>query len=238
MTDGNPRPIDFDKYRTLGAYHWSECNRRSRNYNPTVEARYEIVRRRIPSASRVLDVGCGDGYLMGLLAASAALVVGIDSEASATLLSRAKLHGRGSCELITGSSYELPFADGAFDRVVMTDVVEHLEAPMRSLSEARRVLADDGEFVLTTPKWRPDRRWDPRHVKEYRPDEVRELLSPLFGEVSLTFFWPLRWSNFYRTKLGWRLVKVIARHAVNPFLRQGNRPEEFGQILAICRGTC
>jgi 2-polyprenyl-3-methyl-5-hydroxy-6-metoxy-1,4-benzoquinol methylase len=235
MSSRSPSPTPFDKYRTSGAYHWAECDRRSRSYNPSVAARYEIVRRRVVAARRVLDVGCGDGYLMGRVQPQTAYLVGVDSEFSATSLSREMLADRDYCDVVTASSYELPFPADGFDRVLLTDVIEHLEEPTLCLSEVSRVLAPGGTMVLTTPKSRPDRVWDPRHVKEYRPDELAELLARDFADVEMSFFWPLWWSNVYRTKIGWRLVKSFARHVTNPFLREGTDPASFGQILAVCR---
>ena len=59
----------FDKYLTTGAYHWAEGSPLSWRYNAPLVARYRSVLRRIPAgATRILDVGCGDGYLTYLIA--------------------------------------------------------------------------------------------------------------------------------------------------------------------------
>jgi ubiquinone/menaquinone biosynthesis C-methylase UbiE len=162
-------------------------------------------------------------------------VVGVDSEASAVRLAKEKLGEFPNCELMHTACYDLPFDDKAFDVVTSADVIEHLKEPMHHLREICRVLKPEGALVLTTPKWRPDRKWDMRHEKEYRADELRALLSEYFEEVTLNFFWPTKWSRFYATKLGWRLLKLAAIQLYNPFLRAGTEPGKFGQILAICR---
>ena len=78
-------PGVFDKYRTTGAYHWAEGSPFNLRYNAPLIARYRSVLRRIPAgASRILDVGCGDGYLTYLIAKSnpRARITGIDDEES------------------------------------------------------------------------------------------------------------------------------------------------------------
>src|SRR5207249_5642691 len=132
------------------------------------------------------------------------------------------------------ASYDLPFEDRAFDIVTSCDVIEHLKDPAHHLKEIHRVVKrPHGALVLTTPKRRQDGKWDVRHEKEYRPDELRSLLLTYFDCVEMTFFWPLHWSNFYSTKLGWRLLKLLAIQIYNPFLSAARGdPEKFGQILA------
>ena len=233
--------IAFDKYDTLGAYHWIECDRRYSNwkrYNPAVDARYQITVNTITNLGvrgTLLDIGCGDGLLLARIAPLMKRVTGVDSEESAIRLAREKLREFSNCRVIHASSYELPSANDSFDVVVSADVIEHLKDPSLHLRECCRVLKPDGALVLTTPKWRPDRKWDMRHEKEYRADELRALLSEYFSGVSLNFFWPTRWSRFYATKLGWRLLKLLAIQLYNPFLRTGSEPRKFGQILAACR---
>ncbi len=230
-----PQAVAFGKYAASGAYHWEECERRSRLYNPPLFARYEVLVKRITDASRVLDVGCGDGYLMGRVSPRSREVFGVESDRSGVELARHMLRPFTNCSVVQGNCYSLPFREGFFDTILLADVIEHLEEPDLCLQEVRRVIASNGVFMVTTPKWRPDRRWDANHVREYKPEELAESLSPHFSEVKLSFFWPLEWSNRYSTLVGWRLIRILARHFHNPFLREGTAPRPFGQILAICR---
>ena len=78
--------------------------------------------------------------------------------------------------------------------------------------------------------------WDTGHVQEFKPEEMRLLLDPFFSQVTLKFFWPLFWSNLYATRYGWHLIRLLSRFCYNPFLREGDSPEKYGQILAICKG--
>src|SRR5207248_1650808 len=161
--------IKFDKYTEAGAYHWIECDRSSRNYNPPLEARYKVVVDKLGETKRALDVGCGDGYLINLLRLRCEEAVGIEYDATGIELAAAKLATYPNCNVIRASCYEIPFASRSFDAVLLADVIEHLPEPDRCLEEIGRVLTPEGALFVTTPKWRPDRMWDKHHVKEYTP---------------------------------------------------------------------
>ena len=234
----------FDKYDKLGAYHWKECDRRYANYltyNPPLVARYQIVVdtfQRLGGGKNVLDVGCGDGYLMAQLARYATRVVGVEPESKAVAIARAQLKAAPNCEVIEGSCYKLPLPDRSFDCVTSTDVIEHLTEPKAYLSEISRVLNPAGVVILTTPRRLPDRPVDVYHVTEFRPDELTALLRGFFDDVQLAFYWPIFWTRIYGTRLGWRFLKLLAIQLHNPFLeRQGTSPEKFTQILAVFRNS-
>lgn len=225
----------FDKYDRYGAYHWREMDRTSRHFDPPLEARYQIVVKRLGTPGRVLDIGCGDGYLMNLASGGSGLVVGAEPETSGARLAAARLADLANCRVVQSSVYTLPFQPSAFDVVLMADVIEHLDDVGSALREVTRVVATDGCLLLTTPKWQSDRPVAAEHVKEYRPEELLTCLQAHFHQVRLTFFWPLSWSTAYRTRAGWKLIKLFAKCFYNPFLEEGCQPGRFCQILAECR---
>lgn len=223
----------FDKYERMGAYHWQECDRRSKQFNPPLAARYEMIAKRV-RGGRALDVGAGDGYLTSLLARQCESVTAIEYEPSGVELAREMLGGYGNVDVMQGDTYCLPFDTAKFDWVLMADVIEHLDDPEVAVSEMARVVCPGGTVLVTTPQWRADRIWDERHVKEFRPEEFRELLLHSFGSVELKFAWPRFWSDLYRTPIGWRLLKLFGRAGFNPFSQESERPERYCQMLAIC----
>jgi SAM-dependent methyltransferase len=100
-------------------------------------------------SNRVLDVGCGSGALLQLLASKVPFErppVGIDLSASMLDLGS----DRRSISLVEGSGTALPFADGSFDVVACAHVVKHLDdaSLLLLLNEIRRVLTDGGIAVL------------------------------------------------------------------------------------------
>lgn len=230
----NPSLVQFDKYNKMGAYHWIQSDRGSPMYNPPLEARYKVLIKRLERTKRILEVGCGDGYLVSLASGYSETVVGIDSELTGIQLAAQKLQPFANCTVGQASCYNLPFAPSSFDYVLLADVFEHLEQPDLCIKEICRVLTPNGSLLLTTPKWRSDRMWDRLHVKEYRPEEVEECLRRFFSTVHLTYFWPLAWFNRTATKLGRKLVKIFSRHFYNPFLQESDDPQNYGQILAMC----
>jgi len=97
------------------------------------------------------------------------------------------------------------------------------------------VLAKEGKLFLTTPKWRRDKKWDSIHVKEYKPNELIDLLKNYFKIIEIRYFWPEHWSKLYSTILGWHLIKYLSRYCYNPFLNMDKyNPEKYGQIFVYC----
>lgn len=98
----------------------------------------------------LIDIGCGQGRILKLLASRAQRAVGVDIDADARQLARAELllAGVENCSLRKGDMYALPVADGEFDTVILDDVLGQAERPVAALTEASRVLRSGGRIVL------------------------------------------------------------------------------------------
>jgi SAM-dependent methyltransferase len=98
----------------------------------------------------LLDIGSGQGRILKLLGSRAQRAVGVDIDADARQLARAELllAGVENCSLRKGDMYDLPFADGEFDTVVLDDVLGGAERPMTAISEARRLLKPGGRLLV------------------------------------------------------------------------------------------
>jgi ubiquinone/menaquinone biosynthesis C-methylase UbiE len=133
-----------------------------------------LVQRRGPL--RILDVGCGTGYLLTDLAdwAGGAPIVGLDVSTHALRFCQ----HRGLDDLTCGSAVELPFADAAFDLVICIDVIQHLSpagADDQALGEYARVLAPRGLLYLRTNSSLGHRRLDgvdPDLYRRYRRGDL------------------------------------------------------------------
>jgi len=99
-----------------------------------------------PPHQRILDAGCGNGWLASLYAAGHT-VVGIDL-ADANL---ARIRALGILALKYNLDAPLPFADGTFDTVVCSEILEHIFSPDLLLREILRVLKPGGRVILTVP---------------------------------------------------------------------------------------
>lgn len=112
-----------------------------------IEKRYPVILKMIGSHNKVLDVGCGTGFLSLLMKNQDNDVYGIDI--SEVALRKAELKGiKVKREDVENT---LPFDDNIFDIVICSEVIEHLFNPMYLLEEIRRVLKPDGYIVLSTP---------------------------------------------------------------------------------------
>jgi ubiquinone/menaquinone biosynthesis C-methylase UbiE len=99
---------------------------------------------------RILDIGCGSGYLLRGLAArnpSAVGLSGIDPSAAMVAAAQAGVDD-SRIEVSLGAAEDLPYSDGAFDLVVSTTSFDHWADQRRGLAECRRVLAPGGHLVL------------------------------------------------------------------------------------------
>jgi len=148
-------------------------------------------------ASRILDVGCGNGARAASLARERGAmteVVGVDLPGSDNLLEAAWASiSEPNLRFETADAMCLPFRDGHFQLVTAIETLEHFADPERALTEIRRVCS--GFLVASVPQepiWRvlnvaagrhiegrPSRRWGdtPGHVNHWSRREFADLLS-------------------------------------------------------------
>ncbi len=86
----------------------------------------------------ILDVGCGEGFVLNSLRKHdiGKDLIGIDYSKTAISIGK-KLHP--SLDLREGTIYKLPFKDNSFDLVLCLEVLEHLDDPKAALKELTRV---------------------------------------------------------------------------------------------------
>lgn len=107
---------------------------------------------------RILDAGCGEGfYLAAISDVKGDRPVGIDADAGRVRRAVDRLSGTAAA----GDLRSLPFADGSFDGVLMSEVLEHVEDDRRALGEAFRVLAPGGILAISVPHASFPFWWDP-----------------------------------------------------------------------------
>lgn len=110
----------------------------------------DTVLRRFGKRSHVaVDIGCGSGRNMQLLAHHADVVMGLDRAPAA--LELATSHG---FQTANADGQVLPLADCSVDLLSALDVLEHLDDDMLALAEFHRVLRPDGLLLVTVPAYR------------------------------------------------------------------------------------
>lgn len=114
--------------------------------NPWIQSVLETT---FPYPCKVLDIGCGGGYLTNQLSQKGHMVSGVDLSTQSLEIAK-KADTTESVEYKRASAYELPFADGVFDAVCAMDLLEHVENPAQVVREASRVLKKGGLFFFHT----------------------------------------------------------------------------------------
>jgi SAM-dependent methyltransferase len=115
------------------------------------DAEYEeqilpLARECLAGATRVLDVGTGEGQIARLVSREGApFVVGVDPTSAQLDLARRR---GGAVDYARANADALPFHDGAFDAVVVCLVFEHIARHEPAIAELARVLEDGGRFVF------------------------------------------------------------------------------------------
>lgn len=113
---------------------------------------------------RVLDLGCGEGrHALSAWLAESVTVVALDRGAAdlRTGAGRARAFADAappgaSLVFVRADGLRLPFPDGAFDRVICSEVLEHVPDYGAMLAEIERVLRPGGICVVSVPRWFPE----------------------------------------------------------------------------------
>lgn len=130
----------------------------------------------LSSGRDVLEVACGAGQGLGLLAARARRVVAGDT--TARLARAAKSRYGERLPLLRLDAHALPFRDAIFDVVVLCEAIYYLTRPGRFAEEARRVLRRGGALLICSA----NRLWgefnpSPHSVRYFSADELAGLLG-------------------------------------------------------------
>lgn len=147
---------------------------------------------------RLLDIGCGSGLLLSLLARRGFDVRGFDPSRDASAAARAR-----GVEVVVGETIESAgFTVEAFDVVTLFHVIEHVADPRNVLREVSRILRPGGRMIVQVPNtdsWQSrlfGTRWYgldvPRHVINYSHTAIRHLLADCGFRIVRTRHFNLR----------------------------------------------
>ncbi|KAF0127105.1 MAG: ubiG2 [Elusimicrobia bacterium] len=113
----------------------------------TFELRLDLISR-YKTSGNILDVGCATGYFMEAAEKRGFSPYGVEISGYSSAVARARF---GAGKVHAGVLEDCPFGEGFFDAIAMSDLLEHVRDPLRTLSAARRLLKEDGVLMIMTP---------------------------------------------------------------------------------------
>jgi SAM-dependent methyltransferase len=165
----------------------------------------QLIRPHLSAGSRVLEIGCGAGNLLLQATVAGSYPLALDLSMQALTFVRSRLEEAQSgpdapagYALTQAIGESLPLADESLDCVLLSEVIEHLEAPQHSIREAARVLRPGGRLLITTPNYRsfwPVMEWlvdrlnmapkmaGEQHVSRFHPSSLNRMLRELALEI-------------------------------------------------------
>lgn len=144
----------------------------------------------LTEGDKILEVGCGNGYYLSLLNRLGVklLLTGIDVDKLA-LKDAKRFINDNKVKVILANASKIPFPDGTFDKIVMSEVIEHVVDDEKNvLKEVSRVLKKDGILALTTNNIDYPFLWDP----------INWILQHFFNTHFKAGFWAGIWNQHER----------------------------------------
>jgi ubiquinone/menaquinone biosynthesis C-methylase UbiE len=123
------------------------------SYEQKLRARNVLGLLAAKPGERVLDIGCGNARDIARIAERGSEIVGVDISAGMVAAAKQELKRMeiSGITLQVGDATSLDFPDGSFDKILCSEVIEHIPDASRALREMLRVLRPGGRLVLSTP---------------------------------------------------------------------------------------
>jgi len=110
----------------------------------------------------ILDCACGRGFYLNMIRyTSRCALVGLELEDAIIRKAQRNVGHLPGITLTRGNIYALPFPDGYFDGVILSEILEHIDDDVAGLREVWRVLKPGGVVAITVPHANYPFLWDP-----------------------------------------------------------------------------
>jgi 2-polyprenyl-3-methyl-5-hydroxy-6-metoxy-1,4-benzoquinol methylase len=168
---------------------------------------------RVRATDTVVDVGCGDGAIIGFCARQGAEVYCIDRDAERLATTEAKVRDSPAraYHVVLSHCDPIPLDDAIGDLVICTEVLEHVPDPRKFMDELVRITRPGAQLLITVPEARseqfvaatapPEYFQEPNHIRLFSAEDFRELVAGAGLEIEdqqfrgcfWSMYWPLAW---------------------------------------------
>ena len=181
---------------------------------------FDTISRFVSPPAKILEVGCGTGYVSSYLAHKGYVVTGCEYYGEALNLAWPGF------EKVQGDAVNLPFDDNTFDVVCLFDVIEHFQEDLLLLKEAKRVLKKNGIIALTVPAM--EELWsyideEAHHKRRYTKVALGNVLSkaglsPLtMRYLFMSLYFPMKYLRSRKKR--WGVEDFRINPMVNRFMK-------------------
>lgn len=134
-----------------------------------------LLKRLFAKASRVLDVGCGEGEFLSSCVVHGKICVGMDNNIELMLKMAEKVSGIAEMAIVVADMFYMPFRDKSFDVIFYSHVIEHVTVreTIQILSHFSRIACT---VVIITPSYHRS-FWTPGHTTPYTMKTLAKVLT-------------------------------------------------------------
>lgn len=179
-------------HELLSSYYEEFHAERAKNGTVSVPGRLGFIAEEVGCGQTVVELGCRFGDVLGHFHRRNR-VIGCDVDRNALRVCAEKF---GVETRLVDLNHKLPFEDHSIDRVVLSEVLEHLPYPTITLSEIVRILTPEGKLVGSVPNGATLRNrlrfaftgrveLDPTHLQHFTAKALMTLLGDYFGRVRI-----------------------------------------------------
>lgn len=171
---------------------------------------------KISAEDVVLDVGCGDSLFAAFCGEQCAEIILADIDAKVLKIAEARVRNtkaRAVRALITDAN-PLPVDTGSVTKIIVTEVLEHVDDPVQLLQEVVRVGQAGALYLISVPDPVPEHLQKdiaapahfqkPNHIRIFERDQFKALIERsgliVERETSYGFYWAMWWMFFWACK--------------------------------------
>jgi ubiquinone/menaquinone biosynthesis C-methylase UbiE len=165
----------------------------------------------------VLDLGCGEGHFAAFCGERATQVILVDVDAATLAAAEARVKQTGvlSVRALQSDTYPLSIAAGSVSKIILTEVLEHVDNPADVMREVVRVGQPGALYLISVPDpvhehlqkqgiSAPAHFQKPNHIRIFEREQFKDLVQQsgliIERETSYGFFWAMWWLFFWSCK--------------------------------------